>query len=1023
MKKALKIIGAAFAALFIIIVIAVVVVWNKFDAAAILNIINSNKAKLKEQHINLNIKNLSINKQFPYLTVRAQQITITSGQFNATCEDIYDKINIVKFLISLAGGKYYAGKIKISKANVVLLSSNQKTNINEIHFPTIPVDLEIKQILLKYKGYKLTGGISSYFNPITNSNSIHFIGKINTIFLKLSAKLSKKYLTLNIFTPHIIFNSLNATQISANIKIGSSKQITIDASGLDIRYKKFIFIKPRLMATLNLQKPLEIETLQFRSNNGYAVKLKGSIDATKPLKSVVFGSITTPFISLNRITPFLPEDLKNYLLKGKVKLDNINFAGKPPISFIRNGKVIIENAEFRINTKDRPFFVNKATVNITPEKLKAEGYGNFEGVKAKKALFIVYRKNLSSDIHLLLDGSLNDYVRLFLENNILGKNDLKIIGKTSNLKGYAKATVDVYGYRFKPKPYFDFDINIVLNNVELINKNIPNGYIKAKGNLRIKRTTSKGRVVKLFLNFKNFTAQTKTSYLDTNNFVLTIQPALHLKGNITTRLSSVDLKKLFKEFNKTPPKVLLNAITVKKAFIDGTPANLSFRLNTKLKFTDDILDSYAEGIIKNNILSLKNITIKGFGKSTASAKIDLSKEKILSLKAQFNNFKIETISKLMGKNYSGIVNGNITIQPGKNKPYLKTGNLLLENIKIYNYILPHGSVSIKNNLINFKVDVKHNKETVTADGKYNYNNNSLAVKGFCDSFTVDLTKKHKNTSLKTIKLPKMDIDAVFSTIALKIKKRNGSVVIGPAKLVLLNNKNKATMYFVAVKSRININYDKYSKKIVAKVKDSAIWSALTDCTKPTLQLKIEAILHNPYTDIIDPLKLNGLIDFEARNGCIKNTPAAINLFSLLNPFKLSLSGYKISKGIDYDTLKAHLFLKNGSIEAKENKPLYLKGKTLDLFAYGTYDLNKSFINGYVTFITFSTINSIVSEIPIIGYILTGKQKSFTGLCFKVKGNINNPSIKPVPFKNLAKGVFGVVKRTLELPLELFGVGK
>lgn len=91
-----------------------------------------------------------------------------------------------------------------------------------------------------------------------------------------------------------------------------------------------------------------------------------------------------------------------------------------------------------------------------------------------------------------------------------------------------------------------------------------------------------------------------------------------------------------------------------------------------------------------------------------------------------------------------------------------------------------------------------------------------------------------------------------------------------------------------------------------------------------------------------------------------------------------------------------------------------------MFFVGDYRFSDKHINGIVTFTTFRTINQIISSIPVLGWIIGGKEKSFTGLSFRVKGKIDNKmTAYPVPLTSLSKGMFNIIKRTLTSPLHLF----
>jgi hypothetical protein len=128
----------------------------------------------------------------------------------------------------------------------------------------------------------------------------------------------------------------------------------------------------------------------------------------------------------------------------------------------------------------------------------------------------------------------------------------------------------------------------------------------------------------------------------------------------------------------------------------------------------------------------------------------------------------------------------------------------------------------------------------------------------------------------------------------------------------------------------------------------------------------------------------------------------------------------MEKGLVYKEIIANIKLDNGLLSIKDENPLIIRGEELDMFFVGDYRFSDKYINGIVTFTTFRTINQIISSIPVLGWIIGGKEKSFTGLSFRIKGKIDNKmTAYPVPITSLGKGMFNMIKRTLTSPLHLF----
>ena len=86
---------------------------------------------------------------------------------------------------------------------------------------------------------------------------------------------------------------------------------------------------------------------------------------------------------------------------------------------------------------------------------------------------------------------------------------------------------------------------------------------------------------------------------------------------------------------------------------------------------------------------------------------------------------------------------------------------------------------------------------------------------------------------------------------------------------------------------------------------------------------------------------------------------------------------------------------------------------------GKVDLGKNLIDARVGIHPLGTVDAVLSNVPIAGYILTGEQKAFLSYVYQVKGNLDDPLIEAIPIKALGEGVLGIIRRTLETPLRPF----
>src|SRR4030042_1930909 len=86
---------------------------------------------------------------------------------------------------------------------------------------------------------------------------------------------------------------------------------------------------------------------------------------------------------------------------------------------------------------------------------------------------------------------------------------------------------------------------------------------------------------------------------------------------------------------------------------------------------------------------------------------------------------------------------------------------------------------------------------------------------------------------------------------------------------------------------------------------------------------------------------------------------------------------------------------------------------------GKVDLGKNQIDPRIGVHPLVTVDTVLSKIPIVGYILTGKEKAFLSYVYEVKGDLDDPMIEAIPIKSLGQGFWGIIQRLLETPLRPF----
>jgi hypothetical protein len=164
--------------------------------------------------------------------------------------------------------------------------------------------------------------------------------------------------------------------------------------------------------------------------------------------------------------------------------------------------------------------------------------------------------------------------------------------------------------------------------------------------------------------------------------------------------------------------------------------------------------------------------------------------------------------------------------------------------------------------------------------------------------------------------------------------------------------------------------------------------------------------------------LNGSLRFEIEKGMIERWKTLSRIFSILNVsqlFKGRLPDLK-TKGLPYHSMMATLQIKDGIASTED---FLVDSDAMKITLLGKVDLGKNLIDARIGVHPLVTIDTILSNVPIAGYILTGKDKGFISYFYQVKGNLDDPKIEAIPLKSIEERSWGVIKRLLETPLRPF----
>ena len=170
----------------------------------------------------------------------------------------------------------------------------------------------------------------------------------------------------------------------------------------------------------------------------------------------------------------------------------------------------------------------------------------------------------------------------------------------------------------------------------------------------------------------------------------------------------------------------------------------------------------------------------------------------------------------------------------------------------------------------------------------------------------------------------------------------------------------------------------------------------------------------------DPLKESsqGSLLFVSRNGRIYRWTLLSRLFGMLNVIGLFKGEFPdfTQKGFAYDHLVITGTLRDGYLYLDE---FVVDGPALKIVGEGRIDVSKGELDITLLLAPLKTVDKVMSHIPLLGRIITGKSGTFISVPFSVTGPLGNPTVTPLSPSAVGSGLWGVLKRTLETPLELF----
>ena len=159
----------------------------------------------------------------------------------------------------------------------------------------------------------------------------------------------------------------------------------------------------------------------------------------------------------------------------------------------------------------------------------------------------------------------------------------------------------------------------------------------------------------------------------------------------------------------------------------------------------------------------------------------------------------------------------------------------------------------------------------------------------------------------------------------------------------------------------------------------------------------------------------GSVEFLARDGRIYRANTLAKILAVVNLTEIFRGQVPdLSKeGFAYSTMKITGTLQDGRLTLGE---FFINGSSMKIYGNGDIDLLKNEMNLNVFVAPLKTVDAVVSRVPLLGKVLTGKSETLLSYPFRVTGPIDDAQVTALPQPvAIGSGVMGIMRAHLETP--------
>lgn len=162
----------------------------------------------------------------------------------------------------------------------------------------------------------------------------------------------------------------------------------------------------------------------------------------------------------------------------------------------------------------------------------------------------------------------------------------------------------------------------------------------------------------------------------------------------------------------------------------------------------------------------------------------------------------------------------------------------------------------------------------------------------------------------------------------------------------------------------------------------------------------------------------GNIRLQMNDGTLRKFSTLSKVFSILNVsqlLKFQLPDM-VSGGMPYNNIAGSIAVKDGTVSSQD---LFISSDAINISIIGSADIVKEELNIILGVQPLQTVDKVVNRIPIVGWLLTGKDKDFLTAYFEANGKWSDPKVSAIPVKSMGMGMLNIFRRVFELPVRLF----